>query len=412
MKRKKFQSGFLRGDGSWIGFFRLILLILFPLGFLITNIITRIFYQDPFILGGFLLIYFFILISATATAVYYLGDIYQMEFDRIPFRYFMACFFGLITPNVHIHHEQIGSEEQDMVEQIGGPANLKIDPGFVILTETLTEPGNIYGQGSHFISRYERIYEIVDLREQEGISDKITALTKDGIQVIVENTKFNYRIWDARWETMYQDKYITRNPYPYSTKAIHDFAYKRPVQLNSLGKPELASWENAVKGPVTGIIKNYISEHKLDDVIAPRDQDKHMVREEIRGIAYENGFKETLRGIGTLLRWWDPGEFSSQKEVEDQFISNWSVDIIRDIEINKAHGEAQKKAYEEKERTEAEAELLTSIIQALDGIQLGKDKAQSLQNLILLRTAQVIKAFNDHPADEPQKSYKNPSSHK
>jgi hypothetical protein len=35
-----------------------------------------------------------------------------------------------------------------------------------------------------------------------------------------------------------------------------------------------------------------------------------------------------------------------------------------------------------------------SIIHAMDGVQLGPDKVQTLQNLILLRTAQVIKALN------------------
>jgi hypothetical protein len=59
----------------------------------------------------------------------------------------------------------------------------------------------------------------------------------------------------------------------------------------------------------------------------------------------------------------------------------------------------EKQAYEELGRAEAEAELLMSIIHALDGIQFASDKTQTLQNLILMRTAQVIKALNT-PAEE------------
>jgi hypothetical protein len=50
-----------------------------------------------------------------------------------------------------------------------------------------------------------------------------------------------------------------------------------------------------------------------------------------------------MRGMGTVLRWWDPGEFRSLDHVEDQFLSNWSVDIDNRIHLNQAQGEAQKK---------------------------------------------------------------------
>lgn len=397
-------SGFFLGDNRWVGLLRMFIMLILPVVSLITNFFASLLYGYSFSLGIFLLIYVFLLISAIATSVHYLKDIYQIGNDSIPFRYFMACFFGLITPSININQEQQGSDEQLMVEKIGGPAYLKIDPGFVVLTETLTEPGKVHGHGTHFMSRHERIYDIVDLREQEGMINNVTAVTQDGIQVMVENIKFNYRIWDSRWEHLYNDTSITRNPYPYTKKAIYDHAYKRPVKLNKQDQPELTAWEDAVMGPIIGILKTYISEHKLDDVIAPREQEKYSVREEIRKKAFENGVKDGLRGIGTILRWWDPGEFSTQEEeVEKQFISNWSVEITNDINLNKAHGDAQKMAYEELGRAEAEAELLMSIIHALDDIQLGKDKVQTLQNLILLRTAQVIKAFNIHPEEETKK---------
>jgi hypothetical protein len=407
MKNHKLPSGLLLGNGRLPNLFRFFVLIVIPFALTETYFIVKIVYNFSLAFGICLPLYIFALISAIATAVAYLGDIYDMEkeIDKIPFRYFMACFFGLGTPHIHINHSIYGSLEQEMVEKIGGPAHLDVDPGFVVLTEALTAPVKIYGQGNnHFLSRRERIREIVDLREQEGTIGQVTATTRDGIPVTVENIKFNYRIWDSRWDTLYRDNSITRKPYPFSKQAIFDYAYKRSVGLDPLSKPQLTPWEKAVGGRIQGIIREYISEHKLDDVIAPRDQQNRMVREEIRKKAYEESFQEKLKGIGTILRWWDPGEFSSQKDVEKQFIANWSVDIASNIRLNQAHGNAQKAAYEELGRAEAEAELLMSIIHALDGIQMGRDKAQTrqnLENLILLRTAQVIKALNIPPPDEP-----------
>ncbi len=410
MENRKTFDPFL-GDKTLEGILRFSLLVLLPLGILLTNIALSLIYNFSFLLGKILLVYFFGLISATATAVYYIMDIYGYEFDRIPFKYFMACFFGLITPRIRVNRKKEDLVWLEMVEKIGGPAILEVDPGFVVLTETLSAPGIIYYRGKKtFMSRRERIHEIVDLREQEGFIDSVTATTRDGIQVTVDKVKFNYRIWDSRWDGMYKDQHITRNPYPFSKQAIHDYAYKRDVKLNKEGKPELMSWEDAVQGQVKGILKGYISNCKLEEVIAPRDQGKNKHREEIEQKAYTDDFKEKLRAFGTLLRWWDPGEFKSQVAIEKQFVSDWSVKVTSDIEINKAYGNAQKMAYEELGRAEAEAELLMSIIHAMDGIKFGRDKVQTLQNLILLRTAQVIKALNtNNTKDEISKKKIKPS---
>jgi hypothetical protein len=209
----------------------------------------------------------------------------------------------------------------------------------------------------------------------------------------VENVKYNYRIWDSRWDGLYKDRTIARNPFPYSKQAIYDYAYNRDVRLDNQGRPFLTPWSDVVRGNVQGIIKSYINEHKLDDVIAYREHGKNDPRVEIRSKAYEAAFKDKLRSVGTLLRWWDPGEFKSQKDVEDQFLFNWSVDFVSNAKLNRAYGEAQRLAYEELGRAEAEADLLMSIIRALDGIRFSADKKKTLQNLILVRTAQVIKAM-------------------
>jgi len=396
MSKSNLLQKLVLGDRWAEGFFRLVVFFFMPI--VIPIVLRFILGPSNFtaVITNAAILYFIGLIGAIASAVYYIRDIYQTDMEAFPFRYLMASFFGLGTPRVSIKNETPESQWWDMVEKIGGPAYLDIHPGFAVLTETLTETASVFGHGKkHFMPNHERIYEIVDLREQEGPVSDLVATTRDGIKVKVENIKFNYRIWDSRWDGLYKDQSALRNPFPYSKKAIYDYAYNRAVQLGKDDKFQLTPWLDTVKGRVTGIIKGYINEHNLEDVIGPREQNEKDARQHIRKQAYENGFKSGLQSIGTILRWWDPGDFKTEnKIVEEQFVSNWSVDILGNVALNNAHGDAQKQAYEELGRAEAEAELLTSIIHALDGVNLGKNKAQTFHNLILMRTAQVIRALN------------------
>ena len=390
------------------GWIRLILLVVLPLGVFIYQLYSWFMVGSSFQLGWFILIYFLGLFGALSTAVYYLKDIYNEDFDKLPARYLFASFFGWFPPRIQINAREERSVYHRMVDVIGGPAYLEVDPGWVVLTESLTAPGKIYGHGKkHFMSRHERIAEIINLHEQEAKLPPISAFTRDGIKVLVDDVRFNYRIFDARWESRKNDQPdLTRKPFPFSREAIQNYAYKRSVGLNANNEPELTKWEKAVSIKVSGIISDFINDHKLDDIIAPRKQDNKYLRNMIREKGYEEDFIKGLRDIGTVLTWWDPGEFHPEKkDIAEQFVANWSADIQSEIEINKAHGEAQKIAYEELGRAEAEAELLMSIIHALEGIKLGKDKVQTLQNLILLRTAQVIKAlgYNTPPTSTSQK---------
>ncbi|HEU0292400.1 MAG TPA: hypothetical protein VFR47_06670 [Anaerolineales bacterium] len=388
-------SKILLGDEKQYGWLRFAFLLVIPILLPILILIFKVTVLRPFLGDYFQLfvIYLLGLLSAIAAAVAYIQDIYGLNSDRMPFRHFLSAFFGLGLPKIHIANRMDVSDGQELVELIGGPAVLNIDPGYAVLTETLTSPANLYGQGGHFISRRERVYEIIDLHEQEGVA-KLKSTTRDGITVIVENLKYNYRLWDSVWEFEPAGELALLNPFPFSAEAVHNFVYSRTVSVDDYGTPMKFDWRGAVGGRVKGIVKDYISERRLDDVIAPHEHLHQNPRQEIRDKAYLPDFQKSLRGMGTVLRWWDPGEFKSLEPIEEQFLSNWSVDITSNIQINEAYGHAQKQAYEELGRAEAEAELLMSIIHSLDGIRFGDDKTQTLQNLILIRTAQVIRALN------------------
>jgi hypothetical protein len=388
------------GDHPRLGMLRFIVLVELPVLLVMVDLLWRFFGPFSTTFQGLAAVYFLGLSSSFVAGVAYLKDIYGLDSHRMPFRHLMSSFFGLGVPNLSVSNRFEDVSGKEMVEKIGGPAHLRIASGYAVLTETLTAPANAYGPGKHFISRWERVQEFVELHEQEGKIGEVTAITRDGIGVTVENVRFLYRLWDRQWESDTPRPGRSVNPFPFSKDAIFDYVYRRTVSIDDMGKQKPFAWQEAVTGKVKGIIRDYVSDHKLDEVIASREhREQEHPRVVIRRKAYEPDFKKTMRGMGTYLRWWDPGEFRSLDHVENQFLSNWSVDIENRIQLNQAHGDAQKQAYEELGRAEAEAELLMSIINSLEGIKLASDKPHTLQNLILMRTAQVIRALNT-PAHE------------
>jgi hypothetical protein len=397
----------------WLGLFRCIVLVELPALMIFVDLRWGLFGPFSAFVHRLALVYFLGLSSAFVAGVAYLKDIYDLDSHRMPFWHLISSFLGLGVPRIDVSNRLKDASGKEMVETIGGPAYLNIGTGYAVLTEKLTAPANIFTTGKKFISRHERVQEFVDLHEQEDGIDTVTAITRDGISVTVENIRFLFRLWDRQWETETTRPTTAMNPYPFSKDAIFDYVYPRTVSVDELGRQKPFSWRGAVRGRLGAIIKNYISDHKLDDVIASREhREEEHPRVVIRKKAYDPDFKKGMRSMGTVLRWWDPGEFKSMKNIEDQFLSNWNVDIDSHIQSNHAHGEAQKEAYEELGRAEAEAELLMSIINSLEGIKLASDKPHTLQNLILMRTAQVIRALSTPARDTHSKDSDDPAKKK
>ena len=71
----------------------------------------------------------------------------------------------------------------------------------------------------------------------------------------------------------------------------------------------------------------------------------------------------------------------------------WAADWMGSAKVAHAYGEARLLAYQELGRAEAQAELIVSITQALEGIPISGDSVQSLKNILMARTAQLLDAL-------------------
>ncbi len=266
---------------------------------------------------------------------------------------------------------------------IGGPGIVFVSPGNAVLFEGQAAPTAIYPEGSHFVPRFETIQPIA-LEDQYGELESISAMTRDGFDLKVGRTRFRFRLLADRQAGR------RKNPYPYSAEAIYDMIYNRTVSEEGVG-----DWGSGVAGDIRRVISGYINKHTLDHLTAP-DGSGSDPRGDIQRELHSPVFSNALRRRGTEIISIDIGNFEiARKEVEQQRLNTWQAKWMGDARLARSYGEAQRLAYQEIGRAEAQAEMLISIMHALSDVNLRGGTRQSLRDVILVRTAQLLEAMGE-----------------
>lgn len=321
----------------------------------------------------------------------YVQDIYELRSYRKAVNYVVASMFGLLYPSLEIRDgkPQIEPEEENLLLKIGGPGWVIIRPGNVVMFERLTNPSAVLAEGVHFISRFEMIKQIVDLKDQHGYLEKISAVTKDGVVVNARDIHFIYRLW-AGHRLGGEAGRTQANPYPYSVKAVRNLAYNRSVTANGL-----TSWADTVRIYFEGEIQIYIRKRQLDQVTSPRTAGADP-RNEIHRLYETPEFRNRFRYIGAELLWYGIGHLEVENPViNDQRVETWQAGWRGDAEVITAYSEALKKVYQEQGRAEAQAEILLAIIQALRDANI-QPGGVDMQKVFLVRVAQLLEAMNEN----------------
>lgn len=330
------------------------------------------------------------LFGALLVGAHYVQDIYELRSFGMAFRYLVAVLFAIGYPRLTIEsgEKKIEGGEANLLNIIGGPGYVRILPGNVILLERLTAPSNIRAAGSHFISRMETIKEIASLDDHHGFIEAVSATTKDGIEIVVRNVHYRFRLRTGRRLGDYTERTPVK-PYPFSMQAVRNMAYHREV-----GKEGLKPWPAAVRSLVIGVITNYINQNQIDHLTAP-DGDDIDPRLEISKKLRSRPVRERLRNVGAELLWFDIGHFDIQDEkVAEQRLDTWQAKWIGNANVERAYGEAKRGAYQDLGRAEAQAEMLMSMIHVLDDEGLSGDNPQDIQNYVYMKIAQILEGLN------------------
>jgi hypothetical protein len=150
---------------------------------------------------------------------------------------------------------------------------------------------------------------------------------------------------------------------------------------------------------VVGRITDYIATNNLDFLTAPREQDQDP-RGSLRDAVFASDLRGRLATIGAELQWIDVGHIDIENnDVDSVRVDMWAAEWMGNAKVARAFGEARLLAYQELGRAEAQAELIVSITQAMEGIPISGDSVQSLKNILMARTAQLLDALK--PEKEP-----------
>ena len=342
-------------------------------------------------LGAFLLVFL--------AGALYVQDIYALETFSSALRYVFSSMFGFLYSEMEIDggKKKIDPGEINTLDRIGGPGFALVQPGNAVLFKSLQSPSSICLPQRYFMTPFETIGSIADLDDQEGYQDEVWTVTLDGIQLHLRDIHFRYRLLPSVENENGQVR-SPQVPYPFSEDTLFDSIFNI-----SAGD----TWQTAVQRMVIGEIKNFINNHRIDYLTAPRrfDQDPRL---ELRMQLFRSGIQRRLNRIGAQLLWVDVGhldivELSENKHenVDGQRLDYWAAHWIGEIKRTHAIGEAQRTAYQERGRVDAQAEFLQSITEALRGFEQTDDPAENLRRLLLVRTAQILDGMSEN--DENRK---------
>ncbi len=347
-----------------------------------------------YFLNGPALRYWLIPITVSALALWvggrYVQDIYELKQPRLGLRYLIASLFAINYPYLDIAagRKQIKPGEVNLLDVIGGPGYLTVQPGNIVLFERLREPVSVLAAGIHFIPRHDKLFDnIASLDELPGEIKEISAYSKDGIPVSAYDVTFRYRLHASpRKGSAARRK--ADDPYPFSVQAMRSMTYRRPVAATG----EMVPWHTLVEGTIRGVIAGAITSNTVDYLTAPKHTDKDP-RPDITDQFKSKKFRESLRSLGAELLWCDIGHFGVPDPADAQRLDTWSAKWKGNATVVEAYGKAQRLAYQELARGEAQAELLLSILHALEDVNLQPEHPANLRQIILARTAGVLETL-------------------
>ncbi|NWG35671.1 MAG: hypothetical protein HXY42_14670 [Chloroflexi bacterium] len=386
----------------------------FDLGIMLVAVLILITILIEFLLilpqvppGPWVMRYLFVPLAAFLAALFagakYVQDIYALEDFSLAFLYLISSQFGFAYPSLSIAggKPQIETGKVNRLMLIGGPGFIIVPPSDAALVHIHPNSSKVYSATTSFLPRFSKIVEIVNLQDHRVKVDHADAYTKDGIKITIRDITLRFRICsDPQPETPTGGKRHHPKPYPYSSEAVRASVFGLPVGRKDTRQKDnppswSETWAEAVKNMVRGKITEYIASHQFDQIVTP-DFQKGDPRKQIHDQLFTPEMENRLKGIGAKLLWCDIGHFEEDRQALRQHLETWSAKWSGSADVLRAEGEAHLIASQELGRAEAQAGMLNSIIRAFSDIDLSPgNRNQSIRNVILMRTAQVLESLID-----------------
>jgi hypothetical protein len=218
------------------------------------------------------------LILGLLIAARYLSDLFELDRFEIAWRYLSGAIYGLSTPKLRIDRgDKESLDANNPIRRIGGPGVIHTHLGYAAVFESIEGIPRIYGQfqsseeerdttavgaaatsqASYVIRGFERMRDVVDLRDRIAKVDQIQAVTRDGVEVLAQDAQMVFRVFGGEKERSLS------NPYPFTEEAIRRIVYAQPIVSKRRRSPA-----EALKDIVHHEIRTFVGRYTLEEFLA------------------------------------------------------------------------------------------------------------------------------------------------
>jgi|YelNatPaOPRAMG01_1025707.scaffolds.fasta_scaffold17192_2 hypothetical protein len=287
------------------------------------------------------------------------------------------------------------------VARVGGPASLVIYNDTAVVTEQYGRLKRVLGAGFPQLERFERVWEIVDLRPQRWVYE-VFALTREGIPISCE-ADISFKI-DDRLPTGEEKGPTDKEPYPYTEDAVLKAATSKWIREPWRDDPHMAWTGRVVIGFTEGILRDILAEYRLDWLIAPPQPGQLHPREEIRKRLFEElsakaetvGAKILKVELGAIRVKARDEKVSRQLAdiVSNQWIETWYADWESRALTSQAEGEAELLRMDAAQ-IQAQAEMVIALTEALQSVVMNQQATEPY--LLALRFVETLRWLSFDP---------------
>lgn len=189
----------------------------------------------------------------------YISDLHELESPAIAFRHLLASLFGIRYHILEISSGQLHKLDQsNPLVRIGGPGRLTVHLGFAAVFESAEGRPKVYGPAEkRFIQGFERLRDVIDLRDQMQKVDEVRAMTRDGIEVRARDAQMVFRVYSGDRPRSLQD------PYPFTEDAVRRLVYGRAVSTSGSRK-----WTDLLPTLVSNEIRSFVAALTIEEFLA------------------------------------------------------------------------------------------------------------------------------------------------
>lgn len=277
----------------------------------------------------------------------YLDDLFELESVPTAQEYLYSAVFGQMYSRMEIRDGEILEEHRERpIVKIGGPGYVKVHLSNAAVFEQVDGKVKVYGPTEgEFIAGFERLREVVDLRDQVGVRDEVKALSKDGIEVTGRDIKMVFRVRGDSGRS-------PAAPYPYTDMVVRQLVYGKTVGQE--GQEGKGAWIGSLPGKVSGIVGGYIMGKTLDELLENGGANP---RQNLTAQFYLPGMQDELFNMGLELVWVGVGTWVTPDKVSQERIETWQKQWL-----DECHSQPKSlDRLQQKSQVAAEQEIIASI---------------------------------------------------